>query len=146
MSKSITTSVCVGLDVHKDSIDIAVAEVGPHGEVRHVGHSSSRVQAAKSTAALIGQVTFIVNAPRRSSTSVCSSRAWTLGAGAMATGTKSRCTTTVSAPPWRASLRHPWKMFALMPCDIATFATDAPGASHSARISALSCEPYRLRF
>ena len=42
-------------------------------------------------------------------------------------------------------MRHPYKMFALMPRDIATFATDARDASHSNRISALSCELYRLR-
>jgi hypothetical protein len=30
-------SMFVGLDVHKDTIDISIAEDGRHGEVRHDG-------------------------------------------------------------------------------------------------------------
>ena len=32
-----SSTMCVGLDVHKQSIEIAIAEAGSDGDVRHVG-------------------------------------------------------------------------------------------------------------
>lgn len=69
--------------------------------------NNSRIQEAKSSAAPMGQAMFIVKAPRRSSTSMRSSRARTFGAGATATGTNSRCTMSIAAASSQASLRHP---------------------------------------
>ena len=45
----------------------------------------------------------------------------------------------------RASLRQPCTMFAFNPCDIATFATDAPGAPHCCSTNAFNCALCRRR-
>lgn len=48
----------------------------------------------------------------------------------------------------RAFARHltqPCRMFALLPCDVATFATDAFAATHSAKICAFHSALYRQR-
>ncbi len=46
---------------------------------------------------------------------------------------------------WRASCRQRCTTLSLMPCDIATCATDMPGSSHCASTIALNCVPYRRR-
>jgi hypothetical protein len=46
---------------------------------------------------------------------------------------------------WRSRLRQLWTTLALMPCDIAIFATEALGRSHSARIFAFNSGLCRRR-
>ena len=58
MSQSTTppASVYAGLDVDKDSIDIALAEAGRDGEVRHLGAVAGGVNAvSKALRRLVGQ-------------------------------------------------------------------------------------------
>ena len=44
-----TITLYVGLDVHKDSITIAIAEPGPKGEVRTFGTIANSIQALERT-------------------------------------------------------------------------------------------------
>jgi hypothetical protein len=99
--------------------------------------SSSRIQAPKSAAADSGHVIVIVVAPRRSS--IWMSPAVPGGdAAGSDTGTNSAVIVAGALPPSRASCRQRCTTLALMPCDIATLATDAQGAPHSASTCACS--------
>src|SRR5574337_359931 len=109
----------------------------PHG-IQADHRSSSRIQAPKSAAADTGQVIVIVVVPRRSWIWMPRSCVGGTLAGSD-TGTNSPAAAGSAASPWRASCRHRCTTLALMPCDIATLATDAPGASHSAITCACNC-------
>jgi hypothetical protein len=53
---------------------------------------------------------------------------------AIVIGTRSPIVAGAARPPRRSILRQLWTALALTPCDIATFATEAPGPPHSTRI------------
>lgn len=72
-------------------------------------------------------------------------KAWGAGCGGIATATNSRDLATVPCLPSRASCRQRCTTLALMPHDIATLATEAPGASHSAITSLFSSSLYCRR-
>lgn len=63
----------------------------------------------------------------------------------MADGTGTNSCRTLAESARGVSMRQPCKILALMPCDVATMATHAPRASHSARICAFNSLLYRLR-
>jgi hypothetical protein len=119
--------------------------------------SNSRIQAAHSAAAVIGQVIFRAAAPRRSSIWMSTGAAGDVVC-AMETGTNCGTLAAVlagkvagpggdmTAPSRsRASLRQPCTMFAFTPCDIATLATDAPGAAHCSSTNAFNSALCRRR-
>lgn len=116
----------------------------PHGiDADH--RSSSRVQAASSSAALTGQVTVIETAPRLSSTRMSAG----VAAGAAGLGSGRAMNSLVfevpSLEPARKSCRQRCTTLALMPWAIATVATDAPGSQHSASTCAFFVALYRRR-
>lgn len=96
-----------------------------------VHRNSSLVHAAKFDVAEAGQVICIVMMPWCTSTSIPRSATDCIGAAGNATAKNGRGDTEVPARAPRADLRHPFTTWVLMPCDIATLANEAPGASHS---------------
>lgn len=109
----------------------------------------------------MGQVIFMAVAPRRSSIWM-SAGACAGGDGVGVSDTGMNCGaleatglagkiaglgvgTTPAALRPRASLRQPCTMLAFNSCDIATFATDAPGSAHSASTCAFNCALCRRR-
>ena len=119
--------------------------------------NNCRIQAAHLAAAAIGQVIFMAAAARRSSI-------WmSAGAGGdvvcvMETGTNcgrlaALCAGKVvglggditALSRSRARLLQPCTMFAFKPCDIATFATDSPGAAHCSSTNAFNSALCRRR-
>jgi hypothetical protein len=97
--------------------------------------SSSRIQTPKSAAADTGHVIVIAVAPRRSWIRMSHAFAGGNIAGSD-TGTNSPVAVARAGRASRAGCRQRCTTLALIPCNIATLATDAPGASHSANTCA----------
>jgi putative transposase len=102
--------------------------------------SNSRVQAVNSAAADVGQLTVMAMAPRRSSTwmSRLAAEPGAVGVDASDTGTKPLEFAGTDGLPSRSNCRHRCTSLALMPWARATFATEVPGASHSAITCAIN--------
>ena len=96
---------------------------------------SSRIHAAHSLAAALGQVMAMVVMPRRISIRM-SAQSWCVGADTD-TGTNSLTLTEPGLS--RASRRQRCTTLALIPCDSATLTTDAPSGAHCSSTRALNC-------
>jgi hypothetical protein len=127
-------------DVGKQAIGACSHVYGQPQQVHADHRSSSRIQAAHSLVAALGQVMAMVVAPRRSSIRM-SAPSWCVErAGELTeTGTNSPTLIGRAAAPSRSSRRQRCTTLALMPCDSATLATDTPGAAHCLSTQALSC-------